>query len=193
MEPTLDEVEGYLDLLDVVVRGLALAGAIALCAPIAHKVRLVASRSERDDPLVRVRPWLARHPRAWLSIAAAVEAGVSALLVALPAAGCLALAALCALYTSQLAHLSPSDSCACFGAAAPMRRAAALRRNVVFVVLGALAGAGYLAGAVQRADIGEATGVAAVLLAPVVATAFLNKSGYRLWPAELVLPRRRAG
>jgi hypothetical protein len=148
--------------------GVTTAGAaLLLCVPITHKVRLVRSGSVLADPLIRSRPWLARHAIAWICIATAAEMTVTVALVVIPAVGALGLAALCVVYTTQLAQLGGDGSCQCFGGTtAPTPRAKAIRRNNLIAVSGVAIGAVGIAGVAQAADQSLAVALAALILSP---------------------------
>jgi hypothetical protein len=167
---------GVLD--DTVVRGATVLLAGLFAAAIAHKIQMLATRSAASEPLIRVSAWRKAHATPVIVSALIVEAVVAVLILFDPAAGLAAASLLVAVYAFEMRRLPRDEGCRCFGSLTRSNsRAAAIRRNLVLLVLCALGWIGYEIGAVHDADVtpaavGVASVGAALLLAPVAVNAF---------------------
>lgn len=156
--------------VEALIRGLAICFVVPIAVAAAHKALVLARGAAADEPLIRVRGWTARRPRAAIVAATAAEIAVAVLLVAEPAAGFACMVALTLGYAVALRALRPEEPCHCFGAADPDQDArGAVRRNLAMALLAAAACAALVTGAVGLEPLSSAAGTAALIIAAVSA------------------------
>jgi hypothetical protein len=151
------------------------AGLFLLAA--AHKLLTLAAGTEDEQPLLARRGVRGAGARAALSITAAVEVAVAALLAVKPAVGFLAAAGLLAFYTRELRLLAPDEGCRCFGGLLDVETPrGSIRRNLALVAIAVVGAVSYLSEAVGIASASQLTvGIATLTLAVPAAMFLLNR------------------
>lgn len=166
-------------MVDTIIRAGAVLLAGVFGAAVVHKAYVLFTGSTQSQPLLRVSARRAAYAAPILALAGMLELAIAALLATVPQAGLPAAAALMTYYALELRRLPRDESCRCFGSlSGSTSRDAAIRRNVVLTGLCVLGSAGYLAGAVERVELTQASlGIAVVGAAVVLAPAALRAYG----------------
>lgn len=154
------------EIASIMIGGFALAGAAGLVTAGVHKWLVLARGEAARLPIINSTPVLRRWPRAAVAMGAAAELLLAGTLVAAPAAGLVAGAALLVGYATLLARLPSDADCGCFGRAVRIPAGVAARRNAVLATAAAASGGVVLMNAIEPPEASQATvGCAAVLFA----------------------------
>lgn len=164
-------------MLETAVRSAGVAFACLLVVAIAHKLRVVASRSAREEPLIAAGAWTRRHADATLVAAALLELAIAVPLVFRPAPGYLAFCALLAVYTWRLQSLDTATGCDCFGEFLPARsNSTAIRRNLLLGAIASIAGTSVALGLIEPAALtATVLGLTAIAVAAIAAVQVLDR------------------
>ena len=158
-------------MIELFARSASLVLAVLLCFAVAHKLRVLRRGEAKAQPLLRDRAGAGFL----LAALAGVELLTAAALVVRPAAGLVVLMALLLVYTWELRRLAPGEPCGCFGELLDQTDRA-VQRNLVLLAVAAAAATAFLMGLAEAGELTQAdVGVAAVVLAAVVARAALER------------------
>lgn len=157
--------------VDTLMRGVTICFALLLVVAIAHKLRVLASKGARTEPVIATHGWSERAAESVLAAVMIIEVATVIALLAVPVLGLFVVSLLLVVYAVELRRLRPGESCACFGDLfTASDRAAAIRRNLILLAASVALGASYGAGLLEIAPLSQPTiGIAAVAAAAMAA------------------------
>lgn len=156
---------------------VALALAALFVLAVGHKASVIASGDVAAQPLLENRGLTGARATLALGGAAVAESAVVALLVLMPATGCLCAALLLIVYAREVGRLPDGRSCQCLGGGLDAPTAGgAVARNLVLAGVAVVTGVVGLIGAVDFGGVGQASaGLALVAVASGAAIATMQR------------------